>query len=241
MKKIAFFVEGQTEMFFINRLLIEIAGQKNISIQLIKLIGGKTVPKLETIIPQSLKYVEPTNPKFYVLIYDSSSDNKVQSDILDNLSNLKLAGYTEIIGLRDLFPSNISDLENLKKGIEYFKNKNKPLLIDYKIVIAVHEIEAWFISEHNHFLLIDTKLNCEFINEKLGINLNNDDISLLYNPAKNLGKIYNLAGKGYGKTKQKKQVERTIEFLDYSNLYLNIRNKNKELNELLTYIDDFFV
>lgn len=34
MKKITFFVEGQTEQLFINKLLIEIAGQKNISVEL---------------------------------------------------------------------------------------------------------------------------------------------------------------------------------------------------------------
>ena len=34
MKKIAFFVEGQTEQLFINKLLIEIAGQKNILVEL---------------------------------------------------------------------------------------------------------------------------------------------------------------------------------------------------------------
>jgi hypothetical protein len=36
MKKIAFYVEGQTEQFFINKLLIEIAGRKNIEIELKK-------------------------------------------------------------------------------------------------------------------------------------------------------------------------------------------------------------
>jgi len=40
MKKIAFFVEGQTELIFINKLLIEIAGQKNISIRQFKFNKG---------------------------------------------------------------------------------------------------------------------------------------------------------------------------------------------------------
>ena len=34
MKKIAFYVEGQTEQFFVKTLLIEIAGYKNIEIEL---------------------------------------------------------------------------------------------------------------------------------------------------------------------------------------------------------------
>jgi len=40
MKKIAFFVEGQTEQLFINKLLREIAGHKNIAVKLYQLIGG---------------------------------------------------------------------------------------------------------------------------------------------------------------------------------------------------------
>ena len=45
MKKIAFFVEGQTEQVFINKLLEEIAGRKNISINIFQLRGGKPLPR----------------------------------------------------------------------------------------------------------------------------------------------------------------------------------------------------
>ncbi len=41
MKKIAFYVEGLTEQFFINKLLIEIAGQKNIEIELRQFQGAR--------------------------------------------------------------------------------------------------------------------------------------------------------------------------------------------------------
>ena len=44
MKRIAFFVEGQTEQLFINKLLIEIAGHKNIAINLFQLRGGSSTP-----------------------------------------------------------------------------------------------------------------------------------------------------------------------------------------------------
>jgi hypothetical protein len=40
MKKIAFFVEGQTEQFFINRLLREIANDKTIATDL-RVLRGK--------------------------------------------------------------------------------------------------------------------------------------------------------------------------------------------------------
>ena len=39
MKRIAIFVEGQTEQIFVNKLLIEMAGKKNIAIELKRFAG----------------------------------------------------------------------------------------------------------------------------------------------------------------------------------------------------------
>lgn len=59
------------------------------------------------------------------------------------------------------------------------------------------------------------------------------------NPANDLNMIYQLEGRGYGK--KKNQVERTVNYLDYSELYLNIRHKIPELEELIQKIDSFLV
>jgi predicted ATP-dependent endonuclease of OLD family len=103
MKKIAIFVEGQTEQFFINKLLIEIAGKKNILIELKKFSGKKTSPKRD-IYPKT--FATPTNPKHSVLIYDCGGDDSVKSRIIEENQDLQNDGYLEIIGLRDLYPLN---------------------------------------------------------------------------------------------------------------------------------------
>ena len=235
MKKIAFFVEGQTEMYFINRLMIEIAGQKNISIKLKQFYGGKTIPKVELHKAQTSSYSEPISPKYEALIYDCTGDNRVQSDILDNISSLAASGYDSIIGIRDLYP--LTDLNRVKSAINFVKVQNSPLPINYEIVVATNEVEAWFISECNHFLCIHPSLTATFINTNLGFNPCTDDISLRTNPASDLSNIYRLVGMRYNKTKA--NVERTVECIDYSNLYLSVRNRATDLNELMDLIDDF--
>jgi hypothetical protein len=65
MKKIAFYVEGQTEQFFINKLLIEIAGYKNIEIELEQFQGAKK-GKNKSIYPKTSS--QPVNPRELALL-----------------------------------------------------------------------------------------------------------------------------------------------------------------------------
>ena len=78
MKKIAFYVEGQTEQFFINKLLIEIAGQKNIEIALQQFQGvGKPT---KSIYPKTT--AKPQNPQHFALIFDCMGDGGVNYKML---------------------------------------------------------------------------------------------------------------------------------------------------------------
>ncbi len=237
MKKIAFFVEGKTEQIFINKLLIEIAGQKNIRISLGQLRGKKTDSNKEIVVEQVQFYREPQNPLFEARIYDCGNDNKVKSDILDNIINLSRSGYSEIIGIRDLFPR--TDLNNLKRILQFIPPQIAPLPIPFEIIVAVNEIEAWILAECSHFIGIHKKLTTSRILNSLGFNPCEDDMRLRSNPANDLNLIYQLVGRGY--SKKGKQIERTVNLLDYSNLYLNIRHKMPELDELIQKIDSFLV
>jgi len=241
MKKIAFYVEGLTEQFFINKLLIEIAGKKNIHIELQQFQGiGK--PK-KNVYPKSSS--QPINPKHHALIFDCVGDGGVKPRILENCADLFAQGYTEIIGLLDLYPRlNLEKFENdLKNGIQ--KNGKiitQPLPNNTEIIVAVNEVETWFLAEFNHLKFIDEMLNIQFIETRLGFNLCKDDMTLREHPALDLHNIYQLAGKAYmdsnGK-KQKNRVERTVECLDYGDIYLKISKKIIKLNDLITKINNF--
>lgn len=239
MKKIAIFVEGQTEQFFINKLLTEIAGLKNIAIKLKKFKG--TGKPTEAIVPK--KQIQPINPKYSVLIYDCGGDESVKSRIIEEYQKLVIDGYLEVIGIRDLFPlTNLQKLENrLANGLLIAGARKEPALPHKaSIIIAVHEIEAWFLSEYNHFQCIDVQLTESFITSNqvtLGFNPYRDDMTLRVQPSQDLKNIYQLVGKTYNK--KKNNVEITVDCLDYSNFYLELRHKIIKLNELISKIDAF--
>ena len=235
MKKIAFFVEGQTEQLFINKLLIEIAGQKNIAIDLRQWRGGSLTPKQEIFIPQTSLYSHPQSPIYEALIYDCGGDDKVKSDILDQITNLASNGYEEIIGIRDLFP--LTDLSRLENGLQFIPPSSRPLPIPFQIIVAVNEIEAWFLAECSHFECIDSRLTNVFIRSIVPFDPCTDDMTLRLNPAEDLKTIYRSVGKSYRKSIN--HVERTVNCLDYANLYLNVKNNISKLNDLINKIDSF--
>ena len=239
MKKIAFYVEGQTELVFINKLLIEIAGQKNIQIKLQQFQGNGRPPI--NIYPRTS--AQSQNPKHFAYVFDCKGEGGVATRILQDYSNLMAQGYCEVIGLRDLFPLTLSELSRLQQGLNNGIMRNGrqitlPLPTNSSITVAVREVEDWFLAECNHYACIDANLTHAFIVAKAGFDPCIDDLTIRNgSAADDLKTIYQLVGKSWTKTFE--QVDRTIECLDYANLYLNIRYKFAALDELMTKIDAF--
>ena len=75
-KKIAYFVEGQTEQIFVEKLFQEIAGYKKISIETYRFQGGKTNRIIQPLKPSIVK-----DAPFFVLLYNCDCDSQVVSDI----------------------------------------------------------------------------------------------------------------------------------------------------------------
>lgn len=242
MKKIAFYVEGQTEQFFINKLLIEIAGYKNIEIELEQFQGSKKGQN-KSIYPKTSS--QSVNPKHYALIVDCVGDQSVKSRIMEEYQSLLAQGYTEIVGLLDLYPRpNLAKFENelIHGTVKRGRQVTLPLPLNTSIIVAVNEVEAWFLSECTHFACIDQHLTNSFIISKVGFDPCTDDMTLRFHPAQDLHDIYQLANKAYMDSKGNKprnRVERTVECLDYANIYINLTNKITKLRELISKIDAF--
>lgn len=113
-----------------------------------------------------------------------------------------------------------------------------PLPANTAIVVAVNEIESWFLSECNHFTCVDAILTNSFIVSRVGFDPCIDDMTLRSHPAQDLHDIYQLVGKAY-KNKKKDTVERTIECLDYANIYIKLASKITKLNDLVSIINIF--
>ncbi|MBD2133589.1 MAG: DUF4276 family protein [Sphaerospermopsis kisseleviana] len=229
MKKLAIFVEGKTEQIFVKKLLTEIAGKLHISIE----IKSREKSNSAQVI---MKDPVTSATKFYVLIYNSCRDESVVSDMRDQYNFLTTAGYERVIGLRDVYPIPIAEKFKLQRGLNYSLPKGS---IPVNIVLAVMEIEAWFLAEYNHFIKIDSSLTPDRIEELFGFNPQTDDMEARLKPSDDIKQIYNHVGKGYNKSE--KQLNRLAANLDYEFIYIKLVNCVPSLGEFIRYIDNFII
>ena len=244
-KKIAIFVEGQTERMFMSKLLQEIAGYKNITLEVYKVEGDRNNRRITRLTPSISKTLDTTS--FFAILYDCGSESHVVSDIKNQYVSLCKSNYEKIIGIRDLFPKELNDQDLLDKSIRAnIKSYLKRLLIqdksakmiDINIILAVMEIEAWFLAEWTHFVRINKCLTTDFIFENLDLDLMNIEVEQIKHPSQDLNNIYQLIGCNYDK--KGKQVTHIVENLDYELIYLTLPSKIKQLQKLVDEINSFF-
>jgi hypothetical protein len=228
-KKLAIFVEGQTEQIFLERLLREIAGKHNISIE----IKSQEKHKIATLI---MRDPITSNTKFYVLIYNSAGDSRVVSDMKEQYTFLAASGYERVIGLRDIYPITGSQISKLKIGLRSALPIGK---IPIDVVLAIMEVEAWFLAEYHHFSQIDPTLTPERIHQDLGFNPQTDSMEERPHPAADMHQIYQLVGKAY--KKREPQVSRIVQNLDYEFIYIHLVKSVPSLGEFVNYINQFML
>jgi hypothetical protein len=228
LKRLAIFVEGKTELQFVERIVTEVAGRHNVRIETRSISGGTNVPRSYITLKAA-----PTEgqEKYFVLIVDCQGDQQVKTRIVEEHQNLSKQGYTKIIGIRDVFPDfKRQDIPKLRLGLmKYISGK----LIPVEFVLSVMEIEAWFLAEASHFLRIDPSLDVSTIKEKTFLDLL-EDMTARENPASDLKRIYDAVGIEY-----KKGSETTVEKLDYTYIYTEMRDKIESVEQLMSSLDDF--
>ncbi len=242
MKRLAVFVEGETELEFVSKFLQEVAGQKHISIDAYKCFGGgkSGINRWDQLLASS----SVTDEKYYALIYVSGTDNRVNHDIRRKLPTLKAQNFNRIVGLKDLRGEHygrtmsLADLPSMELGSRVVERECLPL--PARIVIAVMEIETWFLAETNHYECVDAGLTKSTVLSSIstiGFNPYTDDLTLRPEPAEDLKRLYQTVGKSYNK--KSKYRTRTIECLDYAEIYINLRNQIVKLGQFVTEIDNF--
>jgi hypothetical protein len=237
MKKIAMFVEGQTEQIFAAELLKRIFTQRKISIESLQFsgkMGSRKMTIIKTTIAEATHRGRPCNGgEYYFRIYDchgGGENSTVKSDIIEQLASLRREGFANIIGIRDVYPA--LDICLLRKMLGYGIPQTA---IPVSIVLAVNEIEAWFVAENKHYKKISPFLTIGIVNKTAAIDVEKDSTEILPHPAETLNNIYHKVGCAY--RKRKYQIERTVSALNYENLYFNVRTRNNSLNELLTALE----
>ena len=225
-RKLAIFVEGQTESIFLERLLTEVVGDERIIVRRNK---AKDMTLLD------IRATTSGDEEFYVLLSDCAQDVTVKSRILENRTKLISAGYELILGLRDLHPHARTDLDQV---VMHLTTKVPTKGIPIAICLSVMEIESWFLFDASHYEKIDNKLVRRLIQNATGFDPETDNPEDIDRPAELLRDIYRLVGKTYNK--ERKKVERTVDVLDYEFLYLKSRETLVHSAGILNHLDEFF-
>jgi len=230
MNKLAVFVEGYTEVVFIEKLIEEIAGIKNVRIESKAIRGGTNAKR--TI--RTIKAAQPdTGQRFYVLIMDCGGDRQVKSRIIEEHDNLTKSDYIKIIGVRDVRPDfTYSEIPRLEANLPLYV---KTSLIPVEFILGVMEIETWFLAETTHYSKIDPAITVTAIKATLGFDPENDNLELRPNPAVDLNNCYAIGGKSY----EKNRIQDTTEVLDYLQVYMELNKKFKYIDRLVSSIDSF--
>lgn len=187
MRKLAVFVEGHTELVFMEKLVVELAGYHQVHIAR-QVLHGDQIRQLYSV------GVEPANAEFFVLIVNCESDGKVKSAILERTQGLQAQGYELVLGVRDVYPNKHAELEKLRNGMSAGLDAQP---VATHIVLAVMEVEAWFIGESTHFQRVDPALTPAYIKATHGIDVEDASVETIRHPATTLGLIYRSVGRDY--------------------------------------------
>jgi hypothetical protein len=230
MNKLAIFVEGYTEAVFVEELIEKIAGKNKVLIEQRVIYGGSTRTR-------KMRLVKAAKPdagqEYFVLIFDCGGDEQVKTRIREEHNNLTRNGYLKIIGIRDVRPNfthaEIPKLEaNLPKYV-------KTSLIPVQFILAIMEIEAWFLAEVSHFTRIAPSITVQTIKARLGFDPESDDMEQRAFPSDDLNNCYVIGGKSY----LKHNAKDTVDALDFVEIYMKLCNKFHYLKGLIVNIDAF--
>jgi len=204
-KRIAFLVEGQTELIFIRYLLPHIIDYRDLSIECLSLHAHRE---------ENVHHLDYPNDRahYHFFILNVGNDHRVLSAIKDRESTLIESGYECIIGLRDMYSRAYREefsgrhaiideaiiqkfIDGARSQIALMHNSGK-----IKFHFSIMEIEAWFLTMYELFEKVDPVLTAVTINNRLGYDLSMIDPQREFlKPSDFLNDIFEINGSGYGK------------------------------------------
>jgi hypothetical protein len=227
MNKVAIFVEGDTELIFIAKLLEEVAGYGRIHLKLFTQHGSH------------FHFSGTRGPsdgvEYEIHLMNCRGDGGVKSFIQERMNNLISKGFSTILGLRDVYPSRITDIERFELGLAVGLETDKAHV---KICLAVREVEAWFLNEDTHYKKIDEILTSGKIKNDCGFDPVIDLAQDIQSPYLLLQSIYRLGGFLYNKDQD--SINRIVSALDMSHMYCSVRERSESLDKFLDELDLVF-
>lgn len=225
MRKIAVFVEGQTELIFTRELLLRCYEYQGLALDCYSLFNDADLN------PEDYAFPNP-NASIYYQILNIGNDQKVLSSILKREKYLfsEKQAFHKIVGLRDMYSKeyravttnhqinteiNQKFIDTHQKTIEEEANQPDKIVFQFSIM----ELEAWFLGMPHLFL--DDSLTTTTIVEALAIDLEEiDPETTVFHPADTLHAVLELGGGQY--TKKKEEVNTMVSRItkeDFQELY----------------------
>ena len=230
MKKAIIVVEGQTEQIFTHTLIQKLVSLQPYHIHLQKLHGGLEIE----IGPRGTSIEHATH---YIRIINVEGDDQVNTYIEDRLIAFKNRDFKTIYGLRDRFTG---DKQKTKLSTELINNRCKELEAEHgitiEVIVAIEEIEAWFMSVPNFFINYDDSLTLAKINEILGYDLSTTHVESLPHPSQTIHQILSSVNKTY--KKRSAEVHKIVSVLDFDSLYLEKTNSIQPLKKFVAALEN---
>lgn len=197
MKKIAIFVEGQTELIFIRKLILLLFSSIPLSFECLQLRAGN----LNKIPYSTINEFS----QIHFMIINVEGDEKVLSAIIEYEDKITKKGYTKIIGIRDMYS------EQYKKTCGKKINKDcieKHIQVSNDIIcnrmanpenvsyhFSIMEIESWWLAMHSIFKEINDVLTTEKISTIINCKINDIDPEIeFFRPSKIVALILSKIG-----------------------------------------------
>ena len=228
-RKIAIFVEGDTELVFVRHFLYT---WYNYDANMLGFECYKLQSNNKHTVPYSIGSRDSDN--FYEIII-VGNDNSVLSKMFSRAEELGNAGFSSIVGLRDMFCDKYHQASSHGRVIsaslnDRFINAAQNEIVqsrfnnkqDIHLHFAIMEVEAWLLGMDRLPMVIDSSFTASDIKDELGIDLSQDPELSIYHPAVALNSIYKLSGNIYGKHTD--DTERVISQLmreDFEQLYVS--------------------
>ena len=127
MNKMAIFVEGYTELVFVDKLIREVADRNAVLIQWRRIEGGTTCARHNF----QLQAEGPTaGQRHFVVIHDCGGDDAVKTRMIEEYPFLAKS-YSRIICIRDVYPRfTYGEISKLERGLPLFV-PTKPIVVDF--------------------------------------------------------------------------------------------------------------
>lgn len=230
MKKTVIVVEGQTEQIFTHKLIEKLVLTLHYHIQLQKLHGGVEIEI-------GLRGTPTEHATHHIRIINVEGDDQVNTYIEDRLDAFIKKDFKIIYGLRDRFTR---DKKKPKLNVEAINDRCKQLEVKHaitlEIIVAIEEIEAWFMSVPEFFTSYSNSLTLAKINEILGYDLSTINVESLSHPSQTIHEILTTVNQTY--KKRLDEVHKIASVLNYDSLYLEKTNSIQPLKKFVGAVEN---